>query len=101
VSGWAGVQSSIIAWRTTPPPLPILYTRQWLRHDAAHSEIMLAVEKLNTAARKVRFLGDAKSSLGDAKSSLGDAKSSLGDAKSSLGDAMSSLGDAKSSLGDA
>jgi hypothetical protein len=53
------------------------------------------------AGRKVRFLGDAKSSLGDAKSSLGDATSSLGDATSLLGDAESSLGDAKSSLGDA
>jgi hypothetical protein len=30
-------------------------------------------------SRKVRLLGDAKSSLGDAKRSLGDAKSSLGD----------------------
>jgi hypothetical protein len=41
-----------VAWRTTPPPLPVLYTRQWLRHDGSHSEVMMAVEQLNKASRK-------------------------------------------------
>ena len=51
--GWVGAeQASIVAWRTTPPPLPVLYTRQWLRHDSSHSEVMVAVEQLNRASRK-------------------------------------------------